>query len=182
MQIKLFISAIAAAAMASNAFAVEIKNGRLLSHKEWTTGSATASFSPGTKTLQDILRKHPQMKSISSLPTSVASDARPTTGRVGETIAANNDGFVFVVNDTEETREYRYTILMCAQKTDNMQECAYSFDHIELEAGGVFYASKLVALKVKFDKPGLYEAYGEAFVFTNSKIMSSYAITDITVT
>jgi hypothetical protein len=185
MKIKLLVSMAIAAAVGSNAFALEISKGKLISHKEWSTGGAIASSQPGSKTLESVMRRHKSMlKSENSVSYYfLEAETAPATGRVGEPVSVSNNAFVYARNDTSETQTYNYNFSICTNKSDHIIECVYAGDVIELLPGGFFSNTAQPVLTVKFDKPGSYSTMADSIVYVNNvKSSFSTSIADITLT
>lgn len=183
MQIKLFISMAIAAAVASNAFALQITKGKLISHKEWTTGGAIAASLPGTKTLASIMRdKNIMRPGRTHTSYFLQAEAAPVSGHVGERIPVSNDAYIYAYNDTNEIKHYQYNFNICAIKTEKITECVNSGDVVELQPGGSFHNFGQPVLKVKFDKAGTYVADAASTLYEgNTKTSVSVSLADITV-
>ena len=181
MKMKLLISAVIAAAVCSNAFALHITKGKLISHKEWTTGNAIASYQPGTKTLQSMKRTLAKLDVNPSTPIFLASETRNAVAHVGERVSVNNNAFIWVKNNTESTRNYYYNFNICATKSDSIIECVYAYEQIELEPNGEFNNALSPELTVKFNEPGVYETTASSFVMGASRTMISDSRANITV-
>lgn len=182
MKIKLLVSMAIAAAVGSNAFAVQITKGKLVSHKEWTTGGAVAAYLPGTKSLDSLLRDKSMMKQTRIQPYHyVSADTAPVHGLVGEALSISNDAYVYAYNGSNEIQKYSYTFDICTNRSEHINECVYTFDEIELQPGGNFYNASQPVLKVKFDKPGTYQTIASSYIFSNGLSSGSASIADITV-
>ena len=82
MKIKFLISMAAAAVISSNACALEISKGKLLSHKEWATAGAKASYLPGTKTRQNLQRETIKGKMLTNSDSSIFAETESTTANL----------------------------------------------------------------------------------------------------
>lgn len=166
MKIKLIISMAIAAAVGSNAFALEISKGKLISHKEWATAGAKAAYLPGTKTRQNI-QDIKGMK-LSESSNAVYSDTESTTAKVGEPVTVGNDGYVWIYNASEAVKNYRFEYSICADQTANIMECVYSEDVVELQPHGYVSDSRKPTVTMKYDTAGSYNIYAGAFYMTEN--------------
>lgn len=98
MKIKFLISLAVAAAVGSNAFALDITKGKLISHKEWATAGAKATYLPGTKTRKDIQPEGMKGIKLSESTNTIYVDTESTTAHVNEPVSVSNDGYVWIYN------------------------------------------------------------------------------------
>lgn len=166
MKIKLIISMAIAAAVGSNAFALDISNGKVISHKEWATAGAKAAYLPGTKSRQSIQDIKGMKLSASS--NAVYSDTESTTARIGEPVTVGNDGYIWIYNSSESTQNYQFNYSICAEQNANITECVYSEDRIELQPHGYLSDSRKPTVTMKYDTPGSYNIYASAFYMSDN--------------
>lgn len=166
MKIKLLISMAIAAAVGSNAFALEITKGKLISHKEWATAGAKASYLPGTKTRQTVLDSKGMKLSGSS--NAIFSDTESTTTQVGVPVTVGNDGYVWIYNSTETVQNYRFVVSMCADQNDEIIECVYSEDNVELQPHGYLSDSRKPSVTMKYDTAGSYNIFASAYYVSDN--------------
>jgi hypothetical protein len=155
MNIKLIIGLICTAAIGTNAFALQITKGKLISHKEWATDGAVASYLPATKTLASVQKAGQLTKT--ALELSAETESVATT--VGAPVTIANDASIWVMNTSDEVKQYRYTFYICAFINANTSDCVYTEDLVELQPHGAIYTGAKPALQVAFDEAGVYDTW-----------------------
>ena len=154
MKVKLLLTTAIMAAIASNAFALHITKGKLLSHKEWATGGAVALTMPTNKTKATAMRMLDQQTSIQ--PSLIVAGIENFTTTVNEPVTINNSGFFWFENTTVSSKTIWLMTSICAQHNVNTSECVYSYDRFIVEPGGNVNGTVFPALKVAFPQPGTY--------------------------
>ncbi len=154
MKVKLLLATAMMAAITSNAFALHITKGKLLSHKEWATGGAIALTMPTNKTKASLMRMLDQQNSIQPSLVVAGIDNFATT--VNEPVTINNNGFFWFENTTAASKTLSLMTSICVQHSVNTLECVYTFDRFDLEAGGYVELNIFPALKVAFREAGTY--------------------------
>src|SRR4029078_9068343 len=114
----LLLSLALAGAVSTNCFAYEIHKGKLLEHKEWTTGAAKGTF---------ISTPSNKMKPASSATGNfeIYSSASPAKSLSGSSAKILGDTSIYISNYTDHTQEYRYTISVCGMMADNLENCLF---------------------------------------------------------
>lgn len=171
MNIKLLIGLVCTAAIGTNAFALEIIKGKLISHKEWASDGAVASYLPAPKARLSM--KNAGLLNKTGLEVIAETKSAATT--VGQPVTISNDGWIWVNNLSEEVKQYRYTFSVCANVAENTTECAYTEDVVELQPRGGIYSGSNPALQLTYDKPGVYDMYAASF-FTTSPMQSQVSM------
>lgn len=180
MKITHIICAAITAAVSANTFAIEIHKGKLISHKEWSTGGAMTAFVAGTKTKQTMMQAHKQVSDGSSYAY-LESEFRPVSTLTGRVVELKNDAGVYIANNTDQTETYQYFVSICLERFTGMAECVHSRDFVELAPGGAFSLSNLPVLRAKFEQPGNYTVYADSVLYNNGKQMVSSSVGDVTV-
>lgn len=137
---------------ATNCFAVDIYNGKIIKHKQWTTGEAKAIFHE-TKDMND------QSTSIDDTVSMTSSDVGTVQGVVGKPVEIKSNHYSYLVNHTDKAQSFHYTMGTCAVAANHKEHCAYYFDEVKLQPKG--YLTKMLepTLSLTFDKPGTYDLY-----------------------
>lgn len=162
MNIKLLVGLVCAAAIGSNAFALQITKGKLISHKEWATDGAVASYLPATKTFEGVKKAGLLTKTALEL----TAETESVAVTVGAPVTISNDAWIWVMNTSDEVKQYRYTFYICAFVNANTSDCVYAEDLVELQPHGAIYTGAKPALQVAFDKTGVYDTWAGSMFTT----------------
>lgn len=146
----------------TSSFALEIDKGRVINHKEWTTGNAKGFFKPGKMTNE--MMKGQGWHGNSSY-SSLYSYASSTQGTVNTPVNIEGDNYIYAHNDTEKDEIYHYTFSICAHNSDHTAQCAYYYDELVLQPGGSASSSEIPSLQVTFTKPGKYRSDVSSYLY-----------------
>ncbi|OGT44199.1 MAG: hypothetical protein A3F42_04150 [Gammaproteobacteria bacterium RIFCSPHIGHO2_12_FULL_37_34] len=152
---KKIILGFAIASMATSAFALEIYKGRLITHKEWTTGNAKGFFK-ASKMIPELKAKGLDAEHSYSYIYSYAASIKSS---VNTPVNVSGENYISLYNDTRTKELYHYTFSVCARNSDHTAQCAYYYDEIELEPGGYANSAEQPILQVTFAKPGNYNGW-----------------------
>jgi hypothetical protein len=180
MKLTPIIGIALAAAISSNAFAVEVTKGKVLKHKEWSTGKVKASYAKGSKTLAAMKQK---IKLDGPVPTYTFAETRPVSVNAGDTFSISNDSFTFIHNNTSEVHYYTMESSICVERTDNAVECVYSWDYVELQPDGDITAVSMPTLTTSFADAGTYHTDASTYFSggTQNKFFSNLSSSSATV-
>lgn len=141
-------------AMSTQVFSMEIYNGKILDHKEWTTGGARATYIYNAKTkghLRHLSNLEDENNFSDMLTSSIASDF----ASIGKSLEIQNGYHLSFSNQSKSKKRYRYTFSVCATDDSNLSQCAHFSNSVELNPGGYFNDSdSRPALKMNYRKPG----------------------------
>ncbi|OAI46606.1 hypothetical protein AYO45_06250 [Gammaproteobacteria bacterium SCGC AG-212-F23] len=170
MKIKWLTCFLITTALSANTFAVDITKGRVLEHKEWTTGNARIFFNnANAKKAVAFSSQHHQLKKAANNDTDTASfrddndnaptsyvyaGTQPASGVVGKSVDIKGENFAYVVNTTNQKQLYYYYSSLCvmsAHPSPNQNDCAYYRDSIELDPAGEANFSEGPVLQVVMD-------------------------------
>jgi hypothetical protein len=159
MKGKLLLGLTIATLISANTFALEIYKGKLLKHKEWSTGGAQGSFKNVATNLADF-KLHANKTTKSSEPFLQAfTHAAHTKTLVGATTLPYGQYQIYIYNDTDSSQTYRYFLDVCVELSANQTKCISYFDELSLEAGGYAVTTEQPMLLVNYDTPGNYKIY-----------------------
>ncbi len=168
---KTFFCFASLAIISSSSFAVEIENGRLLQHKEWSTGNIKVSFQPqNIQTIISKLDKNKLEMSNQSLQSNkyhvndegeilvaIGSELAPAKGVVNLPITVTGNQFFGVKNRSSIAQKYAYTFSICVYPSGSAPQCANYADTVELQAGGKFINHLAPVLQFTANKAGTYK-------------------------
>jgi hypothetical protein len=163
---------------------LEITKGKLISHKEWASDGAVASYLPGTKSFKDVVDSGSSANMLGRTGTQITAETHSVATTVGQPVTIANDGFVWIINTSDEVKQYRYNFHICASNLESQTECVYTEDVVELQPRGSFASARKPTLELTFDKPGVYNMYAQSFFTTapmQTSIVSSASTGTITV-
>jgi len=163
MKGKIILCASLVALLSANSFALEIYKGRIVSHKEWTTGDAKVVYKPANKNTL-IKFKQQRMQSQEGASGYVSTYIDQTQGATSTPIYINGSHYFYIINNTSSTQTYNYTLETCAFDSANTAKCAYYFDAVQLEPNGYLEEVNEPQLQVQFDKAGTYQTFASAYV------------------
>lgn len=171
MKGKLLLGLALTSMISASAFAMEIHNGKLLKHKEWTTGNLIGT-SAKKFSKAEVLKFKENLKlngvAISDHMTMSYSMANATTGVAGERADVNGVQFAFLLNDSEGTQVYSVFNSICAATSDKTTECMFYQDEIMLDAQGYAFDLQQPSIQPIFNANGSY----------NTTVMTVIAVED----
>lgn len=149
MKKKLLLACMAfTSIIATHAFAADISKGKVIQHKEWSTGQVKAVF-------HEV--KKPLLKSNEGRATVTTSDIDVAYGTVGIPVTVSATTRIYIRNMTGTTQTFRYNAAVCANTTAQDLECAHYFDVIELEPDGSYRQDIEPKMIVSFNQAGKYD-------------------------
>lgn len=154
MDLKKILCLLAAVAFNTQAFAIEIYKGKLLSHKVTAT--------PGAKTTSakiTYMQQHPSGAKGYFAHTFFKS---PMV-KVNEAILLGNMHDVYVYNDSNEEHQYQIFMSVCAL-TDDMStmHCVRFDDVVSLQSGGYVREDVMPQLTMQYGVAGTYGVDAES--------------------
>lgn len=154
-KVKLLSGFILTTMISANAFALEIKNGKLLSHKERTTAPSSTEF---------LAKKNETLLNNSNQSESYVTLARlfTTSGTVGQPTKVESTQTVAFRNNSDGTQVYSIVRRLCVFTELKCQETE---DKIQLDAGGEVWGGKSLTLEIVFKKPGNQTIAMQTYVF-----------------
>lgn len=159
------LAVVLAGVVTTNASALEIHKGKIIAHKEWTTGIAKGSFKSKAlvkKNVEDMGNFY------------VYTNAQGGKAQAGIVTTINGQTQVFIQNASNETKQYSYNMSVCSDTTEHTASCVLSFYTIEVEPNGDFSDSSTPELRLIYDKAGKYNTYVNTFVSTNLSSSQGY--------
>lgn len=139
--------------ISSQVYAVEIFKGKILQHKEWSTGQAKAVF----KEVKNLNLKANLNNSSAMMTTSLADIVHGTVGIPVEVKGVSSGS---IRNQTESVQTYYYNATVCAETNPFNTDCIYYNDKIELQPGGHLYIEGLQpSLSISFAEAGEHAIY-----------------------
>src|ERR1700733_5870207 len=103
-----------------NCYALEIHNGHLINHKEWTTDGTKMLIKNGKNQHMAMLN---QKKMANSIYSNIFNSVDLSKGVVGIPIDVKSSHQVYILNETEQTQQYSYTFGVCAQVENHRVQC-----------------------------------------------------------
>ena len=172
MKGKLLLCGTLTTLFCANSFAMEIYKGRIIEHKEWTTGNAKITFKP-SDAREARLKFDQQKKQSQNAGAFISTYADSIKGNVGQPITVTGSHIIDVRNDTQATQRYTYILSLCTNTSNHQAQCGYYYDTVELESGGYIFNSYTPMLQVQFDNAGTYTNYAQTLVHTSLESNSS---------
>jgi hypothetical protein len=156
MKIKFLVGCVLSAIISTNASALEITYGKLLSHQAQTTKNQTKkSLAEKNAALLTMLKQQAMGQDLSSGVS--ISQIYPSTGKIGEATEVRGMQTIMIMNRTGATQIYRIEKRICANTSEEAMECIESDDDIELDANGQLYDMQMPTMPAVFQKAGINE-------------------------
>lgn len=159
-----------AAAISTSANAINIKHGKVIKHKEWTTdgvkGSST-TFTPEIKSVPALKRTKDGYKHYF-----ISSDMLAGKYNTGESVTIESMHSFSVINESQSTNTYTLIASTCVQFKEHFLRCAYYMDEIELEPNGSFTLGVKPAVRPTFTEPGTFAGFGYSILHENHKYIA----------
>src|SRR3990167_4572479 len=137
MKIKFFICLSLSLLVCTEASALTIHNGKIIAHKEWSTENTKGYFHASN--ISNLSKKtNPlHLNHSDKLDTiSMENIVEPVTGTIGTLVPVNASHNIYIHNNSNEPRQYRYTFSLCLWDDNNVFNCTYSQQDVELAPGG----------------------------------------------
>lgn len=159
MKGKLLLGLALTSFISVNALALEIKNGKLLSHKVWTTGDIKV-VPPKKFSKEDVLKLKDKLQiknlTLHDFNTYTYSVILSNTGVAGERTQVTGYQFFQIKNNSDGTEIFHIFNSLCAQTSDKMTECSFYQDEIQLDAQGYAYSFEEATIAPIFNQEGTY--------------------------
>lgn len=172
MKKKVLFCSTLAVLFISNSFALDIHQGKVLSHKEWSTNNVKAIFKDvnSNKTSTNFSNENPPITIISE----ITSKIEPTTATTSLPAIISSTQKLFVRNQTTSLQHYSYSFEMCTWTEHHDQsQCAYYDDEFELQPNGYAELNKKPELHIQFTKAGSYMTWATAYLWCDNSTYSS---------
>ncbi len=143
MKIKLFACLMIGMAIGSQASAAEIQNGRIISHKEWSTNNVRGYFKASTLSsrLRNAMEHRLNQSSDTDTSVTLFNDVQPVVAKIGDPIIVTAGHMFYVINKSASVKDYNITYSLCADViTDghSVDHCVNALDYVEINAGGSY--------------------------------------------
>lgn len=154
---KIIIGLLVSCIASSSTFALKITQGKVLKHKEWTTGNITKA----TYTTKDNAFSA-DIKKIASegndITSSIFTFAGTNTlnGKAFEPAVATGYSSIIMTNASNETKTFLFTLETCVNLADGKQNCAIRQDTIDVEPNTSALNTQNPSIEYTFDKAGIY--------------------------
>lgn len=166
MKKLILTSCIAMAVLAATqTFALEIRNGKITSHKEWTTGNAKAIFKNTSLPIS-------KSKVTSRDGESAAIDLDVVHGAVGQPVTWMPRTYAYHHNIGQESETVTYLVSVCTALTENDTDCSHYYDVVELAPGGEMFGGATPEMTTTFDKAGSYPIYATVQINGDAQIVA----------
>lgn len=151
--------------LTAQSYAVEIKSGKLLSSKEWTTpntkgfvikhdGKQAASIKNRLNMIKQALNT--QHIKTSDQYTYVASMTGPLDVVANKVTDISGVGYYGVANYSQEPQMYLAATNVCVESAPGVSNCTFQTDEIQLDVGGAGYGVNEPVVQTTFAEPGNY--------------------------
>ena len=162
MKGKLLLGLTIATLISANSFALEIYKGKLIKHKEWTTGGVKSSvINAATNTSH--LKLNTALASKSATPyLETFSFGGDISGYVGNLVQVIGNNEVYVHNYSDTSQTYYYTLNVCADAGNKEDKCIFYFDEFSLDPDGYVSTNIQPSLYLVYFTPGTYDYYVES--------------------
>lgn len=175
MKIKFLLACVVMATLSTNASALQIHKGKLLSHKEWSTGKAKLSLAKA------IIAKRSLKDNTDGTWSSLTSEIHPATGLVNQMIAIKNEANIYLQNNSDHEQTYELRFSICAMPAKDSYDCVDTWDTIQLQPGGHFSDPDALVLNIAFDQPGEYTIFSDSSMWTEYWANSAYSSSESSV-
>lgn len=178
MKYKLLLTA-AIFSFSTMGAAMELTHGKLLSHKEWTTGNAKGTFA--NTSLKPQTHIHPLFKKPHvSLDTTISAsvwdkvDSTPT-GQVGKPVETDGFSAVNLINSNTEEQTFSIYSELCAWDETAQIGCVHSLDQVVVKPQDVASVYRYPQLTLTYTTPGQYSIWLLTDVSTGSALFQTNA-------
>ncbi len=173
--------------LTAQSYAVEIKNGKLLSSKEWTTPNTKGfAIKHDGKQLASIKKRLDMIKQAlttqhiktSDQSTYVASISTPITVAANKVADISGLGLFGIANLSPETQMYLAMTTVCVDSAPGVNNCTFHTDEMQLDANSGAYGINEPVVQTTFAEPGNY-TYSVTMSIAQFMEEGYYQFTDI---
>ena len=150
-------------------FSMDIKNGKLISHKEWSTGDIKGSFKDAVNknSKTEYLRSHTNRHMRNEI--AITNDINSTYNVAGEESIFSGQAQVVILNGDPLPHTYKIknVVSICymrAKEQCEFEDYVTSEDVVNLDSDGFIFFYKIPKVMKKFDSAGYGWARIETFV------------------
>lgn len=162
---KILIGLLVSCIASSSIFALEITQGKLLRHKEWTTGNIIkATYTTKANLFSADIEKLISKKDHISSSIYTFSGTDTQNGKVLEPATAIGYSSVMMMNGSKNTKTYLYTLETCITPVEGQYNCAIYQDTIDVEPNSMAFRTENPSIQFTFDKAGAYPVAVKAIV------------------
>lgn len=189
MKGKLLFAIALIAAASSNVFSMEIVKGKLLTHKEWTTGnvkSIVKDINIDSKKTERLLSQHKNDPN-----TYVYSHARfpfmlSPIIRTGEIASIDGQTSTIILNNATTNKIYTITDSVCSDTSPEeapqgpiqLRTCSFRMHQIFLDAGGYIVLAQNPGVTRSFDEAGTYNLSVSTSIISDDNEHVTYSTSD----
>jgi hypothetical protein len=147
----------------SSGYAMEIVKGKLLSHKETTTGEAKFVVKDikldMNKRLNKLKAKKLFVQDNKYDFISIINHAYPAFGVVGDGVIVSGNADIAIDNNTFTTHTYTASTILCSMVSAEMNICGFATDKFQLDPGGHAYSNRMPSLTMTYNTPDIYDTF-----------------------
>lgn len=171
MNLKKLICIAAVVCFGSNAFAMEIYKGKVISQKVWSNDGSKAAV---------VAKRNPHARhDTDNSYEDVVSSISSWSTNVNEALKINNTNYIALKNNSDQTKRYYIVESVCSQTSDNFNRCLYYHAQIELEPTGAANINETPFLEMVYSKPGHYRVNSTSTVYDRNDDYGSVAHSSI---
>lgn len=161
----------------TSALAIDIQHGKLLKHKEWTTGNVTKTaftVKPSSELLK--LKKPVQATNLSSSDHFGMSYSKGNNAVGNQNERGEVTGFhaIQIHNSSNGSQRYRFDFSICAETSSNTTACSFYSDEIELDTGGIAMVALDSIIDPLFTDSGDFKTFSSTFLSAYDNELNSY--------
>lgn len=150
MKMKTILCLTMALGICSQAMALEIYKGKILSQKVWSTHGEKARLASAKN------RQHKSQLIDGNVFQASYAQILSRTAKVDELVSIENNNALFVDNNTDEEHEYRVMNSVCSDTDENTTHCIHYFKTFVLSPGGYLSDDMHPVLDMTYSKAGSY--------------------------
>lgn len=159
-----------------NSFASELYKGKILEHKEWSTGKVKVMFndSHAPNTFLDINHQLPHAKlSDDGYYVKMETSAINSAGTVGLPILTQGNLMLLVENTGDGTKFFAYTLTVCLGTSEHESLCSNYFDAVQLDPEGYIFTTIAPAQQYAYGQAGTYKDQVSVNLITDTQNVTS---------
>ena len=183
MKRKLLLALAFGSLVSSNVFSMEIVNGKLLDHKQWTTGNVKAvvkNINADPKKIERLLSQHKDNSHVD-----INAAARFPFGLmpmilVGQSTLIEGQAEALIFNDTSTVERFVVLNTVCSddvplgsQSQIHSITCSNDQSHVMLEPHGYFLLGQYPGMTISYKEAGTYDvSVGITVISDNNEVIS----------
>lgn len=181
MKCKFILGTIALSLLSASSFALQIENGKLINHKEWTSGKVSG-FIKDVKVAKNKFDTLRQMKTNADTNEGILAANRiyvPLSPQVDQSTDISGFSELYLENYGQTMQNYEINSQLCIFKPQNPtpSDCVVTTDTVQLNPGGFVLMGRMPKLTTVLAESGMYTSmlYTVISKPNSSTVFATYA-------